>query len=176
MISCGVGALDNPAEVRRGKVVGTLNGREQLGVTADCRKRVAPEFSPFQIFPFLREVFVPGTSRAVQTHFVPSWYKEKWKKRKGENSGVTRFVQSAVVDMDSAPAGDWWGSTCRGRTWCSIKSQSERFWSESFTTEIPLGLRENPQSLGSGRLNVLNRKTAQLDTWTKSKKLNDLIN
>jgi hypothetical protein len=29
---------------------------------------------------FLPEVFVPGTSRAVQTHFVPSWYKEKWKK------------------------------------------------------------------------------------------------
>ena len=40
--------------------------------TADCRKRVDPEFSPSHIFPFLLEVFVPGTSRAVQTHFVPS--------------------------------------------------------------------------------------------------------
>jgi hypothetical protein len=29
-------------------------------------------------FHFSPEVFVPGTSRAVQTHFVPSWYKEKW--------------------------------------------------------------------------------------------------
>jgi len=45
---------------------------------------------------FLPEVFVPGTSRPVQNHFVPSWYKEKWKKWKGENSGVTRFVKSPV--------------------------------------------------------------------------------
>jgi hypothetical protein len=52
------------------------------GSTVGCRKRVAPEFSTFHIFPFLPEVFVPGTSRAVQTHFVPSWYKEKWKKWK----------------------------------------------------------------------------------------------
>jgi hypothetical protein len=60
-------------------------------------KRVTPEFSTFHFFPFLREVFVPGTSRAVQTHFVPSWYKEKWKKWKVENSGATRFLQPAVV-------------------------------------------------------------------------------
>jgi hypothetical protein len=60
-------------------------------VTTDCRKRVAPKFSLFHIFPFLPEVFVPGTSRVVQTHFVPSRYKEKWKKWKRENSGATRF-------------------------------------------------------------------------------------
>ncbi len=65
--------------------------------TTGCRKRVAPEFSPFHIFPFLPEVFVPRTSRAVQTHFVPSWYKEKWKKWKGENSGATRFLQPTVL-------------------------------------------------------------------------------
>jgi hypothetical protein len=62
-------------------------------------KRVTPEFSPFHFFPFLPEVFVPGTSGAVQTHFVPSWYKEDWKKWKGENSGVTRFTKPAVPSI-----------------------------------------------------------------------------
>jgi hypothetical protein len=69
--------------------------------TSGCRKRVAPEFSTFHFFPFLPEVFVPGTSRAVQTHFVPSWYKEKWKKWKVENSGATRFLQPTVVSVFS---------------------------------------------------------------------------
>jgi len=64
--------------------------------TAGFVKRVTPEFSPFHFFPFLPEVFGPGTSGAVQTHFVPSWYKEKWKKWKGENSGVTRLQKPAV--------------------------------------------------------------------------------
>jgi hypothetical protein len=40
-------------------------------VTTDCRKRVAPKFSLFHIFPFLPEVFVPGTSRVVQTNGRP---------------------------------------------------------------------------------------------------------
>ena len=71
-----------------------------LFITADCKKRVTPEFSPFDFFPFLPEVFVLGTSRAVQTHFVPSWYKEKWKKWKGENSGVTRFQKPAVPALE----------------------------------------------------------------------------
>ena len=47
----------------------------------------------------LPEVFVRGTSRAVQTHFVPSRYKEKWKKWKRENSGTTRFLQPAVLEI-----------------------------------------------------------------------------
>ena len=35
-------------------------------------------------------------SRAVQSHFVPSWYKEKWKKVERENSGVKRFMNYVV--------------------------------------------------------------------------------
>jgi hypothetical protein len=34
-----------------------------------------------------------GTKRCT---VYRTWYKEKWKKWKGENSGVTRFVKSAV--------------------------------------------------------------------------------
>jgi hypothetical protein len=44
--------------------------------------------------PFLPKVFVPGTSRAVQTHFVPSWYKEKWKKWKGETPGEFNLLEN----------------------------------------------------------------------------------
>jgi hypothetical protein len=42
----------------------------KVGITEDCTKRVTPEFSPLHFFPFPVEVFVPGTSRPVQTHFV----------------------------------------------------------------------------------------------------------
>ncbi len=73
-----------------------INFKSSHSPTSGCRKRVAPEFSTFHFFPFLPEVFVPGTSRAVQTHFVPSWYKEKWKEWKVENYGATRFLQPTV--------------------------------------------------------------------------------
>jgi hypothetical protein len=42
----------------------------EVGISEDCTKRVTPGFSPFHFFPFPVEVFVPGTSRPVQTHFV----------------------------------------------------------------------------------------------------------
>ena len=70
-------------------------------------KTCHPGVFSFHFFPFPPEVFVPGTSREVQTHFVPSWYKEKWKKWKGENSGVTRFVQSVVARCFCKKSGEF---------------------------------------------------------------------
>jgi hypothetical protein len=54
------------------------------------------------MFPFLPEVFVPGTSRAVQTDFEP--YKEKWKKWKREVQREMEKVEKRKLWGDTFPA------------------------------------------------------------------------
>ena len=59
--------------------------------TTDCRKRVAPEFSPSHIFSISPRSFCTRNV-TCGTNPLSGRYKEKWK---SGNSGMPRFVQSA---------------------------------------------------------------------------------
>ncbi len=64
--------------------------------TAGCRKRVAPEFSLFHFFHF--SLYLDGTKWVCTARDVPGTktFGRNGKMWKGENSGATRFQQSAV--------------------------------------------------------------------------------